>query len=259
MSRHPWISAAVAIQLLTGCANFRTVHYFAPTPFDSNVRSTHWGDGVVLIAGTMCVWVVEGESKRERVVATGPIGLPIIPLGVGDQIDEERRYFELVLFFVPEFRFSDLQVRGETYSFDPIASVVLFDGGETVKPSTVQVSRFKTKWEKEKVYLFHADNVETILYPEHWKPKPAKEFTEPISLWDWSRFIVRFERPSRNAKPLSIMISGLRKEGTHQPVTEIRFNETETTRYIGIYPSAYRSSPELVCRPLFKNEVPQRP
>jgi len=257
MSKRTWISAIAAIQLLTGCANLWTLRYFAPIPVDSNVRSTQWGDGVVFISGTMCIWVREGQSARARLLATGPIGLPIIP--VGDQLDEESGYFELVLFFVSEIHGSNHQVRGENYSFDPIASIVLFDSGENVKPSTVQVSRFKTKWEKERVYLFHADNVETILYPEHWGPKPAKDFTEPLSLWDWSRFILRFERPSRNAKPLSLMISGLRKEGTQQPVTEIRFNETETTRYIGSYPTAYRSSPELVCRPLFKNEAPQRP
>src|SRR5262245_28906500 len=102
----------------------------------------------------MCSYVADW-SKEIRVRALGPIGLPVIPVGLIYLIEDSGQppaLFDVSLWFVP--------ARGEgPFSFDPTRTQLVFSNGATAKPNVVQVSRFRTQLAYGPVNLFTSEKV----------------------------------------------------------------------------------------------------
>lgn len=240
-----FLFAGVVITILlasAGCASVNTVRFFEPSLSTSSWDTIKAADGIAFFSRGVCVYVSDA-NKDIQVQALGPIGLPIIPTGLLDQ-KHPRSFFEMALWFVPG-------MDQLAFSFDPAQLQIVFDDGSAKTANVVQVSRFKTRVIK---------NEERIYYPEHWGAKPLKDFTEPVELWDWSRFIIRFEKPSESATPMLVRTRGLLRNGARHELPDIAFSPASDTRYAfpgrfadGVSISELNSIPWQPCRKLEQN------
>lgn len=133
------------------------------------------------------------------------------------------------------------------FRFDARSTYLDFGNGLTMQPQFVQVSRFRTDWK---------DGAETILYPEHWEQKPIADYSEPVALWEWSRFTMRFEKPGRDIAPRNVRIEGLGDGSRNRRIYEFTFHETTRYRYLvsGHHPNGEWgiASEATPCRELLK-------
>lgn len=254
ISANNYISQSLVMLLLVsimGCGMLEQAHYYTAVPTDARTQTTRWGDGVALLSESMCLWIAEGDTKDYRPLSMGPIGLPVIPLQLPAKNRQESALFKLELWLVP-----DLGQDG--YSFDPKSTRVRFENSIEVNPVTVQVSRFKT-YGRQESGLFTMKSRERIATPDHWNNKLAKEFSEPVALWDWSRFIMTFEKPAKEIAPVSLVIPGIAKHGKEFDAIELRLKSDSDTRYL--YPgktgdnTPVGGSPGDICRELFKSAM----
>lgn len=242
--------AILLISTLTGCGSIQKARFYEPEVIEPEKPRIGWGDGQATLNGNMCVWVGDASALYLPLLA-GPIGLPIFPLGILSRTPDRPGHFDLNVWLVPE---TDAKV----YTFDPTRISVKFENNEIVNPSTIQVSRFKTNWEKETVFLFTSDTVERINYSDHWGAKPYLDFSKPIELWDWSRFIIRFEKPNREISPSQIDIRGIFYNELEQEVISFKFQEKTKLRYVISGRTANNESigdsPSIPCRQIFDNK-----
>jgi hypothetical protein len=178
----------------------------------------------------------EGGSAYYLPLMAGPIGLPFFPLGIFEGSYNPPEFFELFVWLTPDSNQSG-------YSFDPMKITVKFDNGDITNPKTVQVSRFGS-----------------TSYPDPLF-KPVSDFLEPIEIGDSARLEFRFEKSSRNAKPLSINLSGLMRNGYSLPNYEAQLTQISKIRYLISGTTAdnihsWGDSLSEVCRPLFQSSVP---
>ena len=234
--------------MISGCGSINTIHYYQPFLESMERPIENASDGIAFTVGQICLHVSEGDSKNIHPRAMTLVGVPVLPVGL-ESSEYEMDYFDIRLWLVPE--------QGETnYSFNIPQIFLEFDNGQRIKPNVVQVSRFRTKYEKERVYAFKPDIVEKISYPEHWGAKPIGDFKKTLELWDWTRLHIRFEKPKTKLKPVKLQILGLLREDKVQKIPDIGFSFMSETRQA--FPGRWADGtsltdyPEVACRKLQK-------
>jgi hypothetical protein len=215
--------AIIVSAAMIACASVNTVRYFAPSIEENAVPRVLAADGLSFFSQGICLHVADA-SKGLQMQALGPLGLPVIPVGLANDQNTSQGFVDLIVWLVPA------RTTGP-YTFDPTQSRMVFSDGSSAMPNVVQVSRFKVRLQRQTVYLLKAEMEEVIYYPEHWGPKPLKDFTEPIQFWDWSRFRMRFEKPSPSAYPRSLTNGGLSSTGGTQELPTISFTAISKTIY----------------------------
>lgn len=234
---------------MTGCGALEQASYYSVVPTDANIKTAKWGDGIALVSKSVCIWIAEGDTKDYRLLSIGPIGLPIIPVQILPRSKQESAFFKLELWFVPD-------AGQDGILFDPKLTRVRFDNGTEITPVTIQVSRFKTRMIKEPGF-FTPITKERIATPDHWENKLTKEFLEPVSLWDWSRFKMTFEKSAKERVPVSLVIPGMVRHGKVLDAIELRLKNDRDTRYL--YPgkdadnTPIGGSPADACHALFES------
>lgn len=235
------------IGILSGCGGIQKVRYYKPSLQDASFESKEWASGLAVVKDDLCFFVTEGASKVFRVYSAGPIGLPIFPIEAIGADRDRPDYVDITVWFVPH--------AGYHFSFNPNQLELLFSNGVSSFPQLAQVSRFKTTWRKETVYMFKPDSVEIISYPEHWNPKPINDFKDPIQLWNWSRFNFRFEKPSIDAIPSGIRVGGITRQGKVFDIPVFTLKDTEKTKYVISGQSmdgvSITKTPATPCREIF--------
>ena len=217
--------AAIAVSVsAVGCGSLNTVRYQAPSIKDAGTPWEAARDGIAFSVDGICFFVEDGSKDIQLRVMT-LLGVPILPVSLGGDAPSGPAYFDVMLWLIPEQGNAD-------YPFDVPRIELEFENGSLVGPNTVQVSRFRTKWEKEPVYWFTPDIVETILYPEHWGNKPLDDFIEPLALWDWTRLIVRFEKPAPSVRPVTLYIRGVARKQLVQNVPAVTFAPISELRQV---------------------------
>lgn len=237
--------------ILSGCGGVQKARYYKPSLQDNSYESKDWATGLAVVKDDLCIFVSEGGSKVYRLYAAGPVGLPVFPIEAIGSDRDRPDYVDISVWFVPN-------EENGAYSFNPSQMELVFSNGDSRFPRTVQVSRFKTRWEKQTVYMFTPDIVENISYPEHWGPKPINDFEDPVQLWNWSRFNVHFEKPSTDAIPLTIKVGGVLKNGDAVSLPLLILKDTEETKYVVSGQSADGTSiaetPASPCREMFRGK-----
>lgn len=241
---------AVAIQMLAACGSVNTITYYAPNIESVGVPTQSARDGIAFSIDGICLHVSEAGIKSIQPRAMTLVGVPLIPISLSAD-EYHASYFDVALWLIPE--------QGNTaYTFDIPRIELELNNGTRVQPRVIQVSRFMTQFEKERVYAFKPDIIETISYPEHWGVKPIGDFHKPIELWDWTRLTMRFEKPAAALEPAKLYVLGLLRSGTTQEVPVIGFSLVSDTRQA--FPGRFADGtsitdePDRACRRLQKRE-----
>lgn len=244
-----YLSITIIILFLVSCGGIQKARYYEPSTTEEKEPRLAWGDGLAVADKDVCVWVGDNSALYLPLLA-GPIGLPIFPLGILMETPDRSAFFNLSIWIVPK------QNKDNIFSFNPRETLITFSNGMTSKPTSIQVSLFKTYWETTKSLLPISHSTERIRYPEHWEIKPLNDFTEPINLWAWSRFIIRFEKPSKDIAPSKVEIRGLKSVDGQTWSFIFSFQETQKHRYLisgqGSDAEWIADSPGDACRTLFK-------
>lgn len=197
-----------------------------PTVTEDNLATEEWGDGLAAAKKDVCVWVGD-NSALLLPLAAGPVGLPVFPLGVFEGKIDRPGFFDLSIWIIPEKdKYTD-------FTFDPRLVYVTFEDGHKSQPGSIQVSRFKTSMQDD-LSFFKLDNkkVERIYSPEHLRTKSIEDFKAPVELWNWSRFILRFDKPSGNSAPTKVVINGLRTKTGEERTFSFSLHEVDKHRYL---------------------------
>jgi hypothetical protein len=222
-----WLAVMVSVvsaPLFQGCMTpLKEVSYYKPTVADPQARAMPWGYGLAVAAQGICLHVVDGSREGEPLLAPSQP----LPAGSGD-------FVKLIVWLVPEW-----QQRGHT--FRPSGISVQFDDGRASKPAAIQVSRFRTKWDKEKAYLLRQDAEETIYARQHLGPTSVEGADEPIELWDLTRVMVTFVKPAGTSVPRSISITGIARDAAAVEVAQIRLSHEKNVDWVtGFIPTDYK-------------------
>lgn len=235
------LSVLVTALAIEACGGIQKARYYRPVSVLRDLASRDWGDGLAVADREICLWVGDASALRLPLMA-GPIGLPIFPLGVLAGEQQRAEYFDLSVWVVPAGA-----EQMNRFRFDARSTYLDFGNGVTMQPQSVQVSRFRTDWK---------DGSESIAYPEHWQHKPIGEYSEPVALWEWSRFTIRFAKPGRDVAPQRVRIEGLMSGSREKRSYEFTFHEVTKYRYLV---SGHHSNGEwgivseaTPCRDLFK-------
>ena len=250
-SRLRLILGSIATAMIIGCGSMNTVSYYEPFLKNMEGPTEKAGDGISFTVGNICLHVSEGDSKNIHPRAMTLVGVPLLPVSF-ESSKNEAAYFDVRLWLVPK--------QGET-NYDLIIPQIFleFDNGERIRPNAVQVSQFKTTFEKKKVYAFKTGIVEKISYPEHWQPKPLRDFKDPLKIWDWTRLNMRFEKPKTELTPLKLQIHGLLLENKFQRVPDTSFVFKSEIRQA--FPGRWADGvsltdyPHVACRKLQKSQA----
>lgn len=240
----------VVAQTLAACGSINTIGFHAPYIEDRGVPTKRARDGIAFPVGDICLHVSESGSKSIQPRAMTLVGLPVIPVGLSAD-NKQVASFDVSLWLIPESG-------NNTFTFDVPRIEIEFSNGARRTPSVIQVSRFRTEFEYERVYAFKPDLVETITYPEHWGAKPANDFREPIELWDWTRLNIRFEKPDATLEPTKLYVFGLLKNGEQQEIPTVMFSFVSETRQA--FPGRFADGtslsdwPDRACRGLQAQE-----
>ena len=239
----PLVMAAISIigQVLAGCGSLNTVNYFKPSIEYQGIVTKKARDGVAFSVGSACLYVA-GASKDVKVRAMTLVGIPVLPISDRTEEYERKSTFIIELWLVPDLK--------DTYTFDVPRIELEFDNGVRVQPANVQVSRFWTG--------FESDRVETVSQAEHGDITFPERFYEPLKLWDSTRLYLYFEKPLASSKPSRLYILGLLQDGAVQPVPPVQFTFDSEVRQAFAGRSADGTSiadwPDKACRDLQQQE-----
>lgn len=208
---------------LGGCAVLERATFYSAVPGDV-VSSEQWGDGTAFAVDRVCLWIGEGPSKDYRVLAMGPI-IPVIPIQAIGKDKERPEFLDLIVWIIP-----DKKQTG--FYFDPKDVVVEFADGTRKVARTVQVSRFKTSVTTVPGFFYGTKTKERISFPEHWEAKSIEDFQEPVALFDWSRFVLHYEVPSKSTPATAVIITGLAQGSKQQLIPRLNLVGKKDTRYL---------------------------
>ena len=226
--------AAVGLvaSVLISCASVNVVTlYRASAP--SAAVSAPSGDGVAFLVDGTCIDVADRGAE--------------IRAGIAADYDAPKGFFRFAIWVVPE-----RAVTG--YTFDPTAVTLSYLGGTTVRASHAQVSRFHTRWQREKNLFFPSTEFESILNVSHGARQPASDIGDSTLLWDWTRFVLEFPKPNDSASPAEVEIGGLRYRDDPQTPVTVRLEKISEAR--AVYPGTSADGvsvwdrPYRVCRRL---------
>lgn len=215
----------IIILLLTSCGAVVKARYYHPTNAVENTINEEWREGVATADKDVCVWVGDDTALYLPMMA-GPIGLPVFPYGVFEGDIDHLDFFNLSIWIV-----ANEKEQPDSMYFDPTNIFLKFENGIIKQAQTIQVSRFGTDWKEERDVWNRKQMVERISYYEHWGSKALSDFNESIVLWDWSRFVLRFEKPEKDIGPKEVEIKGLEIEGHQKKAYRFTFKEVETHLY----------------------------
>ncbi len=137
---------------LTACVSVNTVTLYK-TSTSNNTKSAMAGDGIAFLAGNACIHVADRGAEIHTIAA--------------NDYKSPTEIFKVAVWVIPE--------RGtDGYSLNPSQMALTFDDGTTTMPQSVQISKFNTKWEKEKTLLVTPKENEKIAYANH---EPRKQGT----------------------------------------------------------------------------------
>jgi hypothetical protein len=222
----------LSLLVLSACVSVNSVTlYKASTAQDT--KSAASGDGVAVLAGNACLHISDRGAEIKTIAA--------------HDYKSPADMVRVAIWIVPE--------RGAVgYSFVPLEMSLTFNDGTTSEPKFVQVSKFHTQWETEKTLIFTPNEYEKIADANHEPPKQLGKTDAPVELWDLTRFVVGFPKPSERASPSQLAIQGLRKDGQRIDVPSITFTLTKESR--AVFPGRWADgtsvwdTPEKACRVL---------
>jgi len=231
----PWSRIVVAMVLacaLAACVSVNSVTVFKAST-SKDARSALSGDAVAVLAGGACIHVVDRGAAIKTLASI--------------DYESPEGTFRTEIWVVPE--------RGSVgFSVVPVALVLVFADGTGVEPVSVQVSRFRTRWETETTLLFKPSEYERIAHAQHEPAQAPRRTDAATALADWTRFVVEFPRPAEKAQPQRLEIRGLFKDGERIEVPPIVFTLTRVARVV--YPGTWADGTSVwdtadkVCRDL---------
>jgi hypothetical protein len=234
--------------MLSGCgAVFKSRYYKPSLPGDSHYSSKEWGNGLAVVTENICVWARETQTAYHQMISEGPLGLPVIPHDMSEQIPERSPIVGFEIWVTVDKDYAG-------YSIDPKKVTLIYNDGSEVKPETVGISRFKTKWEEPYFHILPASDVEHLDQAEHQKTLKVDSSLEPVNLWNWTRMYISYSRPSRSAVPAQLKIQGIGKNGEAIEVPALFLNDIETTSY---QVAGNLDTPADPCRNLFNTRRAQ--
>jgi len=224
--------------------------FYQPTSLNHSSNNQEWGDGVATADKDICIWVGDDTALYLPMMA-GPVGMPIFPLGVFEGEIERLDFFELSVWVVPK----GIEEKN-SFQFNPKNVFVEFTNGEKAEPISVQVSMFDTSPHGRKTFFGEHQYVERISSVKHLDPQKAEDVEGASSLWDWTRFVIRFQKPNKDIAPAKAWVKGLETKDGKSREYIFTFKEVEKHRYLvsGHHPNGEYGivNPSTPCKDLFE-------
>jgi len=247
-----YLAASAAIVLLSGCGSLNTVRYHAPSIESEGIPLKSTTNGIAFSLGAICFHVSEAHVNDVQVRAMTLVGIPVFPLSLSTDELPQVDHFDVGLWLVP-------QLGDTTYSFDVREVELEYDDGSRVRPSTVQVSRFRTRF-VERGYWLTTGKSEGVKQTDHWDAKRPSDFSEPLELWEWNRVNMSFSKPVTSLNPVKFYVFGVLRNGSAQDIPVVRFQSVSEVRQA--FPGRYADGssigdwPSKTCRALQKEDQP---
>jgi hypothetical protein len=217
---------------LTACVGVNTISLYKAslaTGSDGVIAA----DGVAFATGQACIHVADRGAEIRTIAAR--------------DYDAPKNVFRVAIWIVLE-----RSIHGLTYT--PNQLRLSYVDGSKVIPQSIQVSRFLTRWEEEKTLILKPDEFERIARTDHQPKQSLLESSGPVDLWDWTRLIVEFPRPSEASAPYELTVGALQQNDQRVPTPLVRFERLHESRLvfpgtaadgIGVWDAPYK-----ICRKL---------